>query len=245
MIAYKYDEDLEFLRKLKSSDLNELVEILKGKNGEERISDFLSTNDLFKKFYPDHKEYIDLIFEEIQRYGGNSILNIFRNGGVLYKEILCDVCNKLKVNYNKTQSTLFIEQALFMKILSDSLDKMSEEELRNISKDLGLNTTKFTSQAIIAALRLAIKRSGLMAYKVALIVANAIAKAILGRGLSLAANVGITRAIGIFAGPIGLILMGFWTAIDIAGPAYRVTIPAIIQIAFLRQVYLNKESGNI
>ena len=84
-----------------------------------------------------------------------------------------------------------------------------------------------------------------MAYKVALIVANAIAKAILGRGLSLAANVGITRAIGIFAGPIGLILMGFWTAIDIAGPAYRVTIPAIIQIAFLRQVYLNKESGNI
>lgn len=244
-MAYKYDEDLEFLRKLKSSDLNELVEILKGKNGEERIGDFLSTNDLFKKFYPDHKEYIDLIFEEIQRYGGNSILNIFRNGGVLYKEILCDVCNKLKVNYNKAQSTLFIEQALFMKILSDSLDKMSEEELRNISKDLGLNTTKFTSQAIIAALRLAIKRSGLMAYKVALIVANAIAKAILGRGLSLAANVGITRAIGIFAGPIGLILMGFWTAIDIAGPAYRVTIPAIIQIAFLRQVYLNKESGNI
>ena len=32
-MAYKYDEDLEFLRKLKSSDLNELVEILKGKNG--------------------------------------------------------------------------------------------------------------------------------------------------------------------------------------------------------------------
>ena len=49
-MAYKYDEDLEFLRKLKSSDLNELVEILKGKNGEERISDFLSTNDLFKKY---------------------------------------------------------------------------------------------------------------------------------------------------------------------------------------------------
>jgi len=32
-----------------------------------------------------------------------------------------------------------------------------------------------------------------MAYKIALIVANAIAKAILGRGLSLAANAGIVR----------------------------------------------------
>ena len=57
-MAYKYDEDLEFLRKLKSSDLNELVEILKGKNGKERISDFLSTNDLFKKFYPDRKSVV-------------------------------------------------------------------------------------------------------------------------------------------------------------------------------------------
>lgn len=30
-MAYKFDEDLEFLRELKSSDLNELVDILKGK----------------------------------------------------------------------------------------------------------------------------------------------------------------------------------------------------------------------
>lgn len=79
-----------------------------------------------------------------------------------------------------------------------------------------------------------------MAYKIALIVANAIAKAILGRGLSLAANAGIVRTISIFAGPIGWLITGLWAAMDIAGPAYRVTIPAVIQVAFLRQVYLNK-----
>lgn len=168
------------------------------------------------------------------------MLIMFRGGGVLYKEILCDVCDKIKVNYNKSQNTQTIEQGLFMKILSDSLDKMSEEDLKNISNELGLKTTKFTSQAVMGALQIAIKQSGFVAYRIALIVANAIAKAVLGRGLSLAANAGIARTIGIFAGPIGWIITGLWTVADIAGPAYRVTIPAVIQVAFLRQVYLNK-----
>lgn len=239
-MAYKTDKDLEFLRELKSSDLNELVEILKGKDGDERATQSLSYNDLFKRFYPNHQEYIELILEELQLFGGNSFINMFRGGGVLYKEILCDVCDKIKVNYNKSQNTQTIEQGLFMKILSDSLDKMSEEDLKNISNELGLKTTKFTSQAVMGALQIAIKQSGFMAYKIALIVANAIAKAVLGRGLSLAANAGIARTIGIFAGPIGWIITGLWTVADIAGPAYRVTIPAVIQVAFLRQVYLNK-----
>lgn len=239
-MAYKTDKDLEFLRELKSSDLNELVEILKGKDGDERATQSLSYNDLFKRFYPNHQEYIELILEELQLFGGNSFINMFRGGGVLYKEILCDVCDKIKVNYNKSQNTQTIEQGLFMKILSDSLDKMSEEDLKNISNELGLKTTKFTSQAVMGALQIAIKQSGFMAYKITLIVANAIAKAVLGRGLSLAANAGIARTIGIFAGPIGWIITGLWTVADIAGPAYRVTIPAVIQVAFLRQVYLNK-----
>lgn len=239
-MAYKFDEDLEFLRELKSSDLNEFVEILKGKDGDGRMTEELSAKDDFKKFYPDHQRYIELICEELQLFGGNTIANIFRGHGLLYKEILCDVCDKLKVNYNKSQNTQTIEQGLFMKILSDSLDKMSEEDLKNISSDLGLKTANFTSQAVMGALQIAIKQSGFMAYKIALIVANAIAKAILGRGLVLATNVGIVRTVSIFAGPIGWLITGVWTAADIAGPAYRVTIPAVIQVAFLRQVYLNR-----
>ncbi|WP_122874253.1 DUF3944 domain-containing protein [Campylobacter showae] len=239
-MAYKFDEDLEFLRELKSSDLNELVDILKGKDGDGRMTEELSAKDDFKKFYPDHQRYIELICEELQLFGGNTFANMFRGHGLLYKEILCDVCDKLKVNYNKSQNTQMIEQGLFMKILSDSLDKMSEEDLKNISSDLGLKTTNFTSQAVMGALQVAIKGGGFMSYKIALIVANTIANIILGRGLSLAANATFTRTISIFAGPIGWLITGVWTAADIAGPAYRVTIPAVIQVAFLRQVYLNK-----
>lgn len=64
--------------------------------------------------------------------------------------------------------------------------------------------------------------------------ANGIARALIGRGLGFGVNAGIMRAMGVFAGPIGWILTGMWTLIDIAGPAYRVTIPAVIFVAFLR-----------
>ena len=38
-------------------------------------------------------------------------------------------------------------------------------------------------------------------------------------------------------GPIGWALTGAWTAFDLAGPAKRVTVPAVIQIAVLRKKY--------
>jgi uncharacterized protein YaaW (UPF0174 family) len=176
-----------------------------------------------------------LIAEEIQCFGGNSFANVLRGGkGVLYKEVLTDVCDKMKVNYNKNSLTETIEMNLLMKVLTDSMKDMTPEQLKTIAEELDLHTTNFTSEAVTAALQVAIKMGGFASYKIALIVANAIARAILGKGLMLATNATITRTIGIFAGPIGWAVTGAWTLIDIAGPAHRVTIPVVIQIAFLR-----------
>ena len=65
---------------------------------------------------------------------------------------------------------------------------------------------------------------------------NAIAKTILGRGLSLAANASITRGLSVIVGPIGIILSALWSVYDIAGPAYRVIIPCTILIAAYRKM---------
>ena len=59
-------------------------------------------------------------------------------------------------------------------------------------------------------------------------------KALIGRGLSFAANGTLMRTMSILAGPVGWAITGIWTAIDIGSTAYRVTIPAVIQVAFLR-----------
>lgn len=164
----------------------------------------------------------------------------------MYREILCDVCDKMKVNYNSKASTELIELNLLQKILIDAISKMNSEELKKIIEELDLKTTDFTKEALIAALQMGILKGGFLAYQIAVIIANAVAKAILGRGLSLTANAAITRVMGAFAGPIGIALTILWTLVDIAGPAYRVTIPAVVQVAYIRmknKEILRLESG--
>ena len=63
---------------------------------------------------------------------------------------------------------------------------------------------------------------------------NAVARPILGKGLTLAANAALTRTMGLVAGPVGIALTAIWTAYDLAGPAYRVTVPAVLYVAMLR-----------
>ena len=235
-LTYRTDKDLEFLQDCSSDDLSALVFILtKAKDGAARLTEELTQEERYNQYYPDHSEYWDLIAAELQCFGANTFATIIRGGeGVLYRELLTDACNKMKVNYNSSASVEVIEMNLLMKILTDSIEEMDTEDLRKIVEDLNLKTTDLSKQAVIAALQAGVRFSGFFAYQMALIVANQVAKAVIGRGLSLAANAGLTRTISVFAGPIGWVLTGLWTAIDIAGPAYRVTIPCVIQIAFLR-----------
>ncbi len=83
---------------------------------------------------------------------------------------------------------------------------------------------------------------GFKSYQLTPIVINAAMKAMIDRGLTFAGNAALTRVAAIMTAPIEWVITGLWTAIDLAGPAYRVTIPAVIQIAFLRQ---KLEYGNL
>lgn len=239
-MGYKYDPDLEFISKLNSSDLNELVYTLTcDESGDSRFSETLTSSEEYKRYYPEHNKYWEKIVAEIQTFGGNTLANIFRAGeGVLYKEILSDACDKLKVNYNKTSSVEKIEENLLMKICEDSLEKMSPDEIKELAKALGLENTQFiTKQTILASFQMIFKAGGFKSYELTLVITNMIVKALLGRGLSLALNAGMVKALSVFTGPIGWTITGIWTTVDIAGPAYRVTIPIVIHIAALRKKY--------
>lgn len=240
-MSYKLDRELEFLQYMDDKSLDSLVEtLIKDKDGELRLTESITSNDLYKKFAPQHSKYWELIAEELQSFGGNTFANVFRGGGIQYREILCEVCDKMKVNYNKNSTVINIEQNLFMKILEDSMKNMSAEELKSIVEDLNLKTQTYTSQAVMAAIQVSIKKSGFFAYKMSAIIVNAVLKALFGRGLSFAGTGIMMRTISTFAGPIGWAITAVWTAFDVAGPAFRVTIPAVIQVAFLRQQHINK-----
>ncbi|WP_439238526.1 DUF3944 domain-containing protein [Lonepinella sp. BR2919] len=244
-MAYRHDPDLEFLGTCSAEELNDLVYILThDKDGESRWTEYLTSNEKYKRYYPDHTKYWEEIAEELQLFGGNTFANLFRGGrGVAYKEVLCDVCNQMKVNYNKYSSTKQIEQNLLMKILQQALEKMSQEELKDLAKEIGItDLNNITSQALTSAFIVVFKAGGFKSYQLTLIIVNAIMKTLTGKGLSLVANSTLTKVMSIVTGPIGWAITGIWTAFDIASAAYRVTIPAVIQVAYLRSMSENREA---
>ena len=96
------------------------------------------------------------------------------------------------------------------------------------------NTSDITAQVLVGSFQALFKLGGFKSYQILVIVANATSKALFGTGLTFAANATLTRVAGVLTGPIGWIITGLWTAVDIAGPAYRVTIPAVFAVATLR-----------
>lgn len=245
-------------------DLNILVDYITDK-GEGRIA--LDT-DVCKRLIQCKvtkaydKRDRNVIVEEIRRFGGNSIANVIRDlrnslsfGGVLdnllpdanhavtYQEIVRDVAEHMKVQFSESSTVSYIEQGILIKLLSDSYEKMSAEERANLLKDLGIADISVLKPGATAILIGAAKLGGFKTYQIALVVANAVAKAILGKGLTFTGNQVLTKVISAATGPIGWVVTGLWTAADLASPAYRVTVPCVVQIAFMRQKALARLSS--
>lgn len=240
--TYRKDKDLDpLLRYADNEMLSVLVKYLTtDKDGETRYTETLTGDKTFKAAKGDYKQVWDLIAGELQHFGGDTLVNLFRRTGVEYREILTDVCKKLKIKTDYNAETVNIEQALLAKLFQDSWEKMSANEKDELRKELKIDPS-LTSSAALTAIIAAIRMGGFMSYQVAMIVANAVAKALLGRGLTIAANAGLARAIGVLAGPIGIAITVLLTVPAISGPAFRVTLPAVVQVAAMRQQMLNEE----
>jgi uncharacterized protein YaaW (UPF0174 family) len=238
MIKYREDSELfSVLENASQDDLAILVDIITD-NGQGRVS---LDDEVMKQLISAknagnmQQKHLLTLAGEIQLFGGNSIVSLFRGSGVEYREIVCDVADHLGANFKDTQDIAQIEGAILMKVVEKSLEKMTEEEKKKFFDQFGINYTVAAGPAAMAALQLAIKAGGFASFQIAVTVANAVAKAVIGRGLALGGNVALTRTIGVFAGPIGWAITAIWSAFDLAAPAYRVTVPCAIQLASMRQ----------
>lgn len=239
--TYRNDKDLELLRYADNEMLSILVKYLTiDKDGKTRFTETLTGDKQFKAAQGNYQQVWQLIAGELQHFGGDTLVNLFRRSGVEYREILIDVCKKLSIKTDYKAGVVDIEQALLAKLFQDSWEKMSESERDQLRKELKIDPS-LTSSAALAAIITAIRVGGFMSYQIAMIVANAVAKAILGSGLTIAANAGLARVIGLFAGPIGMAVTVLLTIPAISGPAFRVTLPSVVQIAAMRQQMLNSE----
>ncbi|MGL2591220.1 hypothetical protein [Helicobacter pylori] len=48
-------------------------------------------------------------------------------------------------------------------------------------------------------------------------------------------KVALKKTLGVLAGPIGWVITGALVSVNLAGPAYRVTVPACVLVATLRK----------
>ncbi|MCG6146508.1 DnaJ domain-containing protein [Leptospira bandrabouensis] len=233
-----YDPDLNSLfKKCNDDELLDIVDIIL-KNSQNK----LTKDKHFQKggFYP--KNYIPSLVHEIRRMGSNDIATFLRGEGVSYSEIVEDVADKIKlpnVIREDCDDVASLEKEILIYMMEKAYEKMTKEEKANFEKsfkEVGYSEFgNFSSIPFsIGLISATINASGFFAYKMTAIVANAIVKQILGRGLSFAFNAGMMRGISILAGPVGWAISALWLGIDIASPATRTTIPLVILIASLR-----------
>lgn len=195
----------------------------------------------------------NLIAEEILSFGGNTLGNLVRglrrtvpigstldailpdiNEKVSYIEVVGDVASHLKVDAGKGASIVDLELAILVKILSRSFVKMTTEERRQVMDDIGGGDAVWGSGVAAAAL-LAGRMTGVASLRLATLVAEASARAVVGQGLRIAGTSGASRVLGAALGPVGWAVTGLWTLADLSAPAYRVTVPCVVQVAYIRQ----------
>lgn len=177
-----------------------------------------------------------LLAHEIQLFGGNTLANIARGGqGVPYKEISEDVASRLKIMHRSEDPVAVLENALLETIAARAWEKMTDEEKAAFVKSVGIAKTVGIGPGALAAIIAAIRASGFAAYKFATVVANTVARQLIGRGLAFGATAPFMSGMSVLAGPIGWVVTAIWTAFDLTSPGYRVTVPCVIQIAYMRK----------
>ena len=225
------DKDLDFLYQCSNDNLKLLADfMLYDKDGKLRWTEEISSTQAFKLYYPHEMvKLVPTLIDELQKFGGNSIFNLFRGHGVSYREMLTAVCKQLKVSYHKDASTELIEHYMLQKFLVMSVEKMTEEDVHHLSE-------KLSKETLVKQIGLLKAGSPLFIRLTTMLIAQLATKYGLKQAAGLVAKFMGGRAFAILAGPIGWVLSLGWVAFDIAGPAYRVIIPCTITIAYLRMV---------
>lgn len=223
------DEDLLFLQNCSNDQLKTLADFLVfDKDGKKRLTETLSNSKSYINNYPNNmKVLVPDIIREYRYFGSNSILTIFKEPNS-YKTILGDVCKKLKVPYHLAMPVALIEQQMLQTLVYLTVDKLTDEDVSELLE------RKITKAELLKGGDLLLAGSPLFLRIVTVITIQIAARMGLQGASALLAQFVGGRVFAILAGPVGFALAGLWAAFDIAGPAYRVTIPSTVYIAYYR-----------
>lgn len=229
-LRFRVDPNLQVLEFADNKSLAILVRHLThDESGNVRSTQALLAEVEFRNAGEDLLKVWKLIGAELQHYGGDSLANAVRRKGVTYREILTDVCKSMWLHVDEKKSTVQIEndlvsslhQLLWMASPRNVREKLtipfevpnafSEEIERHVGNDLS------------EALRLGIWISTYIDSLRFMLLFDELRS----RSLSTPIAGGAARILtDAFAGKLLL---------DVSGPAFEVTTPAVFFIAYLRR----------
>ncbi len=254
-MSYRKDPDLEFLSKASNEDLLLLADALVYKDAKHKISNSprgtatLYLDDKYKTCYPNNMHALwQPIAEELQKFGGHSGVNwlLRANKGVMYREILIDVCKRQKIkNVDFKKSSIYtIEDAFLEKTIELAIEKMSDSERRELLSGLRnvegfgdqLKKAIFSKDLLIDVAKIAFKQGGFKSYVLTLQLVNGISKAVAGRGLSFGANAALMKYLGsLINGPVGWAFAAVTTVWGFMGPNKDVSLKGVTLVAYMRK----------
>ena len=242
------DRDLDELFQIAShEELSAIADIITD-SGRGR----LSLSEDVKRDIIDHQskrslsKIATLLSREIRAFGSNTLASVARGGKpVEYQEVALDVAKKLGVkDLPKDASCVNIEFSILVAILTKSLKDKTPEEISKMLKESGCEFDNSVQAVIKSTTNLEMLIRSLTTSSNALSLAKMISGALtpsLATGGAVYLSTGfVARAPAMF-NPLGMALAAVWAGYDMSGPAYRVTIPAIAHIAFIRQTQINFE----
>ncbi|WP_272523722.1 MULTISPECIES: hypothetical protein [unclassified Providencia] len=233
------DVNLPLDKLLKNASHEELVvltDIVTDK-GKGRVSLSNEVNKLLRHHKARHTlhQVTDILALEICAFGGNTLSNMVRSSKVDYRVVVQDVAKKLGAKIPKDTSLIKSEELLIQKVLEKVLkDKKSVASIEQFCIQQGIKFDHTLLEKLKQKGNAAELASFILNYAGPYAISSLLTAALMsGSGIVLGAN---WAALGVAAlNPVIAGLSAIWLTYGLSGPAYRVTIPAVICIATIRQ----------
>lgn len=247
-LKFRPDNDLSILAISGHDDLSRLARILThDSDGEQRRAQELLNDPAFKTAANngDLRPAWKSIAAELQAYGGDSIANTWRSlttphTGVCYREILTDICGQLKLQLKPADDIKGLEDQLLVGLILKQKESFSMEQLisamGNAAKGADMSGSLHEGINMDELIR-RVATDPKISY-----LASITVPAIASLALPFLARMSIPAvmaAVGVRAGAALVPGLGLAAAATLlTSPAFRVTLPAALEIIRMRRLAL-------
>lgn len=214
---------LPVLRRASHAELQAVVEGL-----NKGLDVFITWDSRYAEHRDDLTGTPDLIGHYLRRAGGHSLANDIRGAGPDYASVVADVCKAMGVPHASDAGVVAMEEALLQLLLERAMQGMSDDQKADLLRKMAEAAGRPVGVEDVM-------RGGalfaLLAPHMFLFMAEQMAAA----GIAFLGKAALGRFAASFAGPVGIAIGVIWTAADFAGPSLRATVPAVAQVALIRQ----------